>query len=228
MKNFKHSLDKIRTPKTEYKLSRKVLFSTLAFLFGFLMGMLSKRLDTTAVNILPAILQSLDLGNFLGMLSGWALMAVIIAVFSRSPLRAGLNVFLFFAGMLLSYCIFSVVFGGFMLDTSYLMIWVAYTMISPLFGCVIWYARGKGAPAIILSAVVIGYFILQAFTFSPTFDYFDLSYQWIGVVVLVIGIAALYVRLKQTLISVGLAIVIAYLLNLLIKVLPFSVPVLSI
>lgn len=221
---MKTVLERTRQKNHTASSVRKIILSAGAFLLGFLLGTLSKYLDTIPSNELPWLLERFDIPNFWGRLTGWVLLSVILAVFSRTPLRASINVLLFYAGMLIAYCIFSLVFAGFMLDTAYLLIWVVWTLISPLLAYFVWYARGKGKFAIAVSAVIIGFFILQAFSFSPYFDYFDIAYQGVELLTLILSAAVLYVSIKQTLISLALAIPIAYLFRLILSILPFSIP----
>ena len=54
-----------------------------------------KFLDNTASNALPFIFEYLDVRNFLGRFAVWLLIALCIAIYSRSSLRASLNVFVF-------------------------------------------------------------------------------------------------------------------------------------
>ena len=66
---------------------------------------------------LPALLRLIDcavvLHNFLGKLAPWIVIALCIAVYSTSPIRAGINVFAFFAGMVSSYYLYSNFIAGF-------------------------------------------------------------------------------------------------------------------
>lgn len=198
----------------------KIMISLLFFALGFLLGMTSKRLDVTASNELPQFLETIDVRNLFGRVEIWALIALAIALFSKNPRRAAVNVLLFFIGMLGSYCLFSYLLAGFMLDTSYLMIWAILTVISPLLAYIAWYARGKGILGIVISAVIIAYFILGAFSFDASFSYIDVAYQGVEVFFLVAVISMLYVNISQCAISVGAAIVLAYL----VKLTGFSIP----
>ena len=202
------------------KNRNKIIITLLFFALGFLLGMMAKGLDVTAANRLPVILQKIDIGNLFGRTTVWALIALTIALFSKSPLRAAVNVLLFFVGMLGSYCLFSVVWAGFMLDTSYLMIWVVLTAVSPVLAYIAWYARGRGLLGTIVSALIIAYFILEAFSFNAGLEYFDVAYSVVEVFFLVAVISMLYVRWNQCFISVGAAVALAYL----VKLTGFSIP----
>lgn len=214
------ALNKIRTPHKGKSLRNKIIFSLLAALFGFALGVFSKFLDCTPSNAMPKIVVDFDITNFFGRIAIWAFIAMIISVFSKTPIRAAINAPCFFAGMLVGYCLYSYFVAGFMLDLSYLMIWVIYTIISPVFAVLCWYAKGYGTVATIISAFIISYFILQAFSFAGDFSYFQINYKGIEILLLIASIAILYKKPKQTIISVIAAIFISYFIVLL----PFSIP----
>ncbi len=154
-------LRKIREPKKTVSLTKKLLFSLLILLFGIAMGVGSKMLDTMAFNELPGFLQAIDIINLLGRLAIWIFIAVVISVYSNSPLRAALNTFLFFLGMVASYYVYSMLAAGFF-PRSYAMIWFAITAVSPFLAFVCWYAKGKGWIAIVISGLILGVLFAQA------------------------------------------------------------------
>ena len=55
---------------------------------------------------------------------------------------------------------------------SYAMIWIAFTMISPILAFICWYAKGKSNLALILSAMILA--ILFNMTFVYGILYFDI------------------------------------------------------
>lgn len=215
-------LNKIRHPKKGGSMPKKLAFSFLALLFGFGLGVLSKFLDTVPINEMPGFLAAVDIANFFGLVLPWAFIALVLAVFSKTPLRAAVNVFCFFAGMLIGYYLYCGVFAGFLPDWSYLSVWLILTAVSPLLAAICWYARGKGAAAVIISSFIIAYFFLQAFTFTPDFYGFGLNWRY-GILPLLLLLAAVGVLLRyplQSLIAVAAGFGIAYIYILL----PFSVP----
>ncbi len=55
----------------------------------------------------------LDIGNFLGRFAIWILIALCISIYSNSAIRASINVFVFFVGMVASYYLYSNCIAGF-------------------------------------------------------------------------------------------------------------------
>ena len=100
MLNF---LNNIRSAEKKISLKRQIINTAAIALLGIALGALSKFLDTVPVNHLPALLQYLDVTNFLGRFAIWIFLAVCISVYSLTSVRAAINVFLFFTGMILSY-----------------------------------------------------------------------------------------------------------------------------
>lgn len=170
MKDF---LNEIRRP-INISLSNKVLYSTLIFIAGVVLGIISKALDETSSNLLPYIIDVLDLGNFFSRMGVWIFLAVVISVYSKSPVRAAINVFLFFVGMVGSYYLYTVVVAGFF-PKSYMMIWIAMTVISPFLAFVCWYAKGKSVISISISSIILLFISRQSFAFG--FWYFDIRHS---------------------------------------------------
>lgn len=164
-------LHEIRRPK-RISLSRKLLYSTLIFIVGIILGIVSKVLDTIPSNHVPYLLRFLDLGNFFSDMGIWLFLAVVITVYSQSPIRSAINVFLFFVGMVGSYYLYTVLVVGFF-PKSYMMIWIVMTVISPFLAIVSWYAKGEGVIAIFISAIIFVFISRQTFAFG--FWYFDIK-----------------------------------------------------
>lgn len=208
---MKERLHQIRTPG-RCSAKRAWITAAACFAVGIVLGVFSKWLDNLALD--SAIwwhrwTEALDLGNFFSDLAIWLLLALLIAVFSRSPLWAALNVFVFFAGMCTAYHAYTIVFSGFH-PTSYMMMWYAITLLSPLLAVLCWYAKGIGPVSILLDIGVVSIFFLSCFSIG--FFYMDLK----GVLYLLTfcgAVAALYRNPKQLVISLAVGILLAFLLN---------------
>jgi len=198
-------LNEIRRP-IKISLSRKLLYSTLIFISGVILGVISKVLDTTPSNFLPYFLEILDLRNFFSRMGVWIFLAVIISMYSKSPVRSAINVFLFFVGMVSSYYLYTVLVAGFF-PKSYMMIWILMTCISPLFAFVCWYAKGKGIISISISSIIFMFISRQAFGFGVWYFYIKYNLElllWIAMIfvfyqspkqiikVVIIGLILLY------------------------------------
>ena len=152
----------IREPNTNKTTRSKVIASLAIAVFGFLLGVFQKWLDGSAVNDLP------ELTNFFGRIAVWIVIGAAVSVFASTPKRAALNAFLFFAAMLAGYYLYCSLVLGF-LPVSYMMIWAALAVVSPLLAYVCWFARGNGLPAVIISALILGALLSQAFLFLQGF-----------------------------------------------------------
>lgn len=147
-------LKRIRQEKT-ISVKKMVMDTVFILLFGIALGVFSKFLDGVPSNEQPAFFTYLDIGNFMGRLPVWLVIASVIAVCSSSAKRAAVNVFAFFAGMVSAYYLYSNFIAGFF-PKSYAMIWVGLTLLSPFLAGLCWYAKGDGWAAVVLSAMMLG------------------------------------------------------------------------
>lgn len=198
-------LNNIREP-IHISRRKKILNTLLVFVFGLAMGIGTKFLDCIPSNLLPYFMEILDLRNFFGRIAIWYLLAVIISIYSKTPLRASVNVFVFFAGMLTGYYAYTRLFAGFYPDRAYLMIWIVLTALSPFLAFICWYAKGKGNTSLVISSLISALLFLQAFSFGMT--YFNAPYI-LEVLVWAAGIAILYKSPKQTAVMLVLSLVFA-------------------
>ena len=116
-------LNKIRCMEKKISIKKQIIHTIGVLVLGIALGIISKYMDCTASNELPFIVEYLDVRNFLGRFAIWIFLAVCISVFSISPARASVNVFVFFTGMVTSYYLYSKFIAGFF-PKSYAMIWV--------------------------------------------------------------------------------------------------------
>jgi len=205
-------LEKVRTSNSNLTTFNKIINSTMIFIFGITLGVFSKWLDNLALNDSiwwQHILGMLNLGNVFSLLGVWILIAVCISVYSSSPLRASINVFVFFLGMCISYHIYTIVFSGFN-PMNYMLIWYGITLISPFMAFVCWYAKGNGIIAFIIKVCIITVMILCSFSIGMWyFDFISVIDTIFFITILVI----LYDRPKNLLYSLICSVLVAYLIR---------------
>mgnify|MGYP005773951279 FL=1 len=196
-------------------MSKKILHSIAVLFFGIVLGTVSKFLDTTPSNELPFIIERLDVRNFLGRFAIWILIAVCISIYSNSSIRAAVNVFTFFLGMVTSYYLYSKFIAGFF-PRSYAMIWFGLTAISPLLAFVCWYAKGKSKISLAISSLIIA--VLFNMTFAYGWIYFDI-YSSLELIVFICGLVILRrSTIKETIVTTAIGVIAAMILNM---ILPF-------
>ena len=212
-------LNDIRNAENPISNNRKII-NTIAILFlGIVLGTFSKYLDFRQAelpSVLMAINEALDIGNFLGRFAIWVLIALCISIYSNSAIRASINVFVFFVGMVASYYLYSNYIAGFF-PRSYAMIWFGFTVVSPLLAFVCWYAKGKSKLAFILSALILAVLFNMSFVYGV--GYFS-AWSVLEVIVFIIGFIVLKrATLRESVIMGTISIVLAFLLNI---VIPFQ------
>ena len=180
-------------------------------LLGFVLGVLQKRLDGAPDNAFLLVMQQFDVGNYFGRLAIWILLATIISVYAKSPLRASINTFFFFVSMLAGYYLYCNYILGF-LPKAYMMMWIVIAFASFFLAYICWYAKGEGFIAIIISSVIIGVLLAQAFNLNFTQGFY--MYHFLEVFTWLIGVILLRRKPKEYAIEIGLSVVIAFVYQL--------------
>lgn len=212
---MKEFLEKIRKPDRTLKLSNKIVNTILILLLGIILGVFSKWLDNLSIDDSiwwQHIFGILDLRNVFSLFGIWIFIATTISVFSKTPLRASLNVFLFFLGMTTSYHLYTITFSGFN-PKNYMMIWYGITMITPILAFICWYAKGKGKISIIISSIILAVMMLSSFSIGIL--YFDFK-SIIDSILFIGTILVLYVNPKKSIYSLLIALVLVFMVRALV------------
>ena len=132
-----------------YKID--MIISLCVLLLGAVMGFVAKATDSVSI-----------VGDIGTGLSVWIFAATLIAVYSRYPYTAAVNVLLFFLAMMGAYYVYGqLVFGFF--PGAYFMGWLGVAMLSPVAGFVVWFARGYGILGAVAAALPISVLYLEGY-----------------------------------------------------------------
>ena len=208
-------LTKIREQDKTLVFSKKVINTFIVLVFGIVLGIFSKCLDNTPLNDSIMwkrfLLGYLDLGNVFSMIGIWLLIALCISIYSATPLRASINVFIFFLGMNISYHIYTIIFAGFN-PMNYMMIWYFLTLFSPILAFICWYSKGAGIIPVIINTCIIAIMILCCFGIGMW--YFDFT-SIINTIIFIITLIILYNTPQKSIITLIGGLVIAFVVILL-------------
>lgn len=94
------------------------------------------------------------LGNIFSQMSVWIFTCSVLAVYSSTPRRAAVNVFLFCAGMLLTYYLTAEGMHS-PYSMTFVYGWSVFSLFSPVLAFFTWYAKGKGAVSRLLTAGIV-------------------------------------------------------------------------
>ena len=209
-------LNDIRNAENSISNNSKIINTIVVLFLGIALGTFSKYLDFRQAElpcVLMAIDEAFDIHNFLGRFAIWVLIALCISIYSNSAIRASVNDFAFFVGMVASYYLYSNYIAGFF-PRSYAMIWFGFIAVSPLLAFVCWYARGKSKLAFILSALILAVLFNMCFVYG--FGYFS-ARSVLEVIVFIIGFIVLKRNsLRSSALMGTISIVLAFLLNIII------------
>lgn len=116
------------------------LSMVMMFLFGAVLGVVSKLLDIYTSN----------LGNIFSQMSIWILLGTLIAIFSKTKGKAALHVFVFCIGMLITYYITAELTSS-VYGMTFIYGWTAFSVCSPVFAALTWVTKEKGPLGKIIS-----------------------------------------------------------------------------
>lgn len=210
MKKF---LNSSRKKQNKINLKNKIINSVIILLLGITLGILSKWLDNLSIdsNIWwTNIIDYLDLNNFFSDISIWLFFSVLISVNSSSPIRSGINTFLFLGGMCTSYHIYTILFSGFN-PKSYMLFWYGITLLSPFLAYITWHAKDDNKLSVFLSSMII--FLMSSSCFSTGMWYFDFK-GILYTLVFILSCITLYKNKTNLAISLVIGIFLSFIIRL--------------
>lgn len=200
-----------RNPAKTSTKGRMLLGFILFFVGGILLGLAAKytqgpEFGKSDVAFLRDAASLLQLKTVFAGKTLWVAAAVVAAALSATPLRAVFNVFFGFLGACAAYCSFSVLYfkTEFTGDMKELIIWAAIiTVLSYL----VWYAKGKGILAVLISTAVLT--LMAMLCFDVGIWYFKI-YGVVTTLLYIVTVIVLYKDPWQTVAELLLSFAAAY------------------
>ena len=99
----------------------------------------------------------------------------------------------------------------------YMMIWYGFTLLSPLLAYICWYAKGESKISMFISSLILSVMLISSFSIG--IGYFDLK-SIIDLLIFIGTVLVLYVNLKNTIYSLVISIILAFVISGLVIYLP--------
>lgn len=93
-----------------------------------------------------------------------------------------------------------------------MMMWILISFVSFFMAYICWYAKGEGIVAIVLSSIIMGVLLAQAFNLNITQGFY--MYHFLEVVTWIIGVILLRRKPKEYTVTIGLSVLIAFVYQL--------------
>lgn len=202
----------MRKIRKEISTKQKIINTTQVILLGIILGIFSKYIEVWPINKFPKFFETLDIPNFLSDFPIWLCIAIFISVFSASPKRAAVNVFLFFAAMLTSYYLYYAYYE-YNLPRSYILIWAVFTFLSPLLAYITWHSKGEGRMSFAISTLIISAMFITCFAIGAF--YIDTK-SILHTITFILTVIVLWrKKLSENIKMIGLGVVIGFIIVLL-------------
>ena len=143
------------TPYQGRKNGDGIRNSLLILLLGVVLGALGKWSD-------GHVLWLSDLTSGVQL---WIFLGCVLALYSRTPRRAALNVFLLLGGMVCAYYLTALVMKG-VWSGNYAIGWGIAAVLSAVPGYLLWFAKGRSRRAWLLSLGVLAVQVAAMFVLS--------------------------------------------------------------
>lgn len=147
------------------------------------------------------------LGDVFTRLGIWVLIGILIATYSKTPIRAGIQTLIFFIGMLIGYYAY-VLFGVF--PTSYFLYWGVYAIVSPFLAAIVWFAKNNRRLSFILPALPMG--LMLSLSVGMGLFYMYLNHIEELIIYIVLGLI-FYKEPKQIALVIFLSLVVTFIIK---------------
>lgn len=132
-------------------MTSKLLHPFTMFISGLALGAIARLLD----------IYTQDLGNIFSQMAIWILLGTLIAIYSKTAVKAMLSIFLFSAGMLITYYAVAALTDG-VYGKSFIIGWTVFAFLSPVMAYLARMAKEKGLFPIILRVGIVAVSFLSS------------------------------------------------------------------
>ena len=175
MNSTLEKLDKIRERDKDVNIASHILSSILIAFMGVIVGAVALTVIHFAENSTVwwmDVFKDVGIDQIFKHFPFWFMMGLGVAVNSSRPIKAAINDFVFFVGVIVGYTIVPIVLKG-AAKPDNMGTWIIIAIVSAPLAMIFWYSKSKSWPSIAFDAVILG--ILGAVLFDCGFVYFHFN-----------------------------------------------------
>ncbi len=216
MKNTLERLDRIRERDKEVSIAANILSSLLILFLAVIVGAVVLAIQYFAGNSTvwwQDIFKDVGIDQVFKHFPFWFLLGLAVAVNSSRPIKAAINEFIFFLGVIIGFNILPKVLSDVQKPDN-MGTWYLVMVVSAVLAMVFWYAKSNSWPSIAFDALIIGG--LAAYCFDCGFVYFhfnDIIMDLVNAVIIALTVVALGSGVIQVCVSLIVGVVIALALG---------------
>ena len=145
-------------------MSKFVLNPLSMFFTGLVLGVISRLLDIYTQN----------LGNIFSQMAIWILFGVLISIYSKTKVKAMLNILPFCIGMLITYYFVAFISKG-VYSNIYIAGWTVFALCSPILAYLTWMTKENGVLPKVISVGIILTSILSSVVLFDRLRVYDIA-----------------------------------------------------
>ncbi len=211
-------LDKVRERDKDVKIAGSVLASILILVFGIVIGAIALTIQHFAANSTvwwQDIFKDVAVDQIFKHFPVWFMFGLGVAINSSRPIKAAINDFLFFIGVIAGYNLVPMILKD-VAKPDNMGTWFLIAIVSIPLAMIFWYAKSQSWPSIAFDAVILG--VLGAICFDCGFLYFhfsdaDMIMDLYNAIIVALVAVLLASGVVQFVVSLAVGVLIALLLG---------------
>lgn len=144
-------------------MKNKILNPIVMFAMGLALGVVTRLFD----------IYTEHLGKMFSQMAVWILLCTLIAIYSKTKVKAMFNVFMFCLGMLITYYATAVITHG-VYSKTFIIGWTIFALFTPIMAFFVWMTKENGVFSKFISVGIIAVSALSSILLFDRLRFYDI------------------------------------------------------